>query len=359
MQQTQVRQSNYELLRIFSMFMIIFYHLVFFIVARAHRDVPFWTSFQLAIHTGVILFVLISGYFGIRTSTKGFVRLLLLSVVYYVPIVLIDNLILKDGLTAAEKWKLVIPSFQVVSKSPYWFLRTYMWLYLLAPLANKFFEANPKRNKWTLLIICGVISLYAGYNGADTSITDGKNIINFFFLYALGSLLHDSYDKWSKWNTWALLGGFMGLCILLVYTHLHFTGTWYSTNLWKLAYPYNSPILMVVAVLGFMLFGKINIQSKAVNWVAASTFSMYLIHRNPVVLERVMRPLVLKTDVSQAAGILPEIGILLLLSLGIFVVALVIDKLLAIPLSKVQAALTRWIDRKILKKEEAPEAIAS
>ena len=42
MQQAQVRQSNYELLRIFSMFMIIFYHLIFFIVARNHRDVPFW-----------------------------------------------------------------------------------------------------------------------------------------------------------------------------------------------------------------------------------------------------------------------------------------------------------------------------
>ena len=355
MQQTQVRQSNYELLRIFSMFMIIFYHLIFFIVARNHRDIPFWHSFQLAIHTGVILFVLISGYFGIKTSTKGFVRLLLLSMVYYVPIVLVDNLILKEGLTAAEKWQLVLPSFQAVTKSPYWFLRTYMWLYLLAPLANKFFEANPRRNKLALLLICGAISLYAGYNGVDGSITDGKNIINFFFLSALGSILHDTYDKWSKWKTWILLTAFLGLCIALVYTHLRFDGSWYSTNLWQMAYPYNSPILMVVSVLAFMLFGKIKIQSKAVNWVAASTFSMYLIHRNPVVLERVLRPVVTNTDVSETAGILPEIGILLLLTVAVFVISLVIDKLLDIPLKKAQAALVRWIDR-ILEKTGLKES---
>ena len=349
MQQVQVRQSNYELLRIFSMFMIIFYHLIFFIVARNHRDVPFWQSFQLAIHTGVILFVLISGYFGIKTSTRGFVRLLLLSLVYYVPIVLVDNLILKEGLTAAEKWQLVLPSFQAVTKSPYWFLRTYMWLYLLAPLANKFFEADPKRNKLVLLLVCGAISLYAGYNGVDGSITDGKNIINFLFLYALGSILHDTYDKWSNWKTWKLLTAFLVLCIALVWTHLHFNGTWYSTTLWQLAYPYNSPILMIVAVLAFMLFGKIKIQSKAVNWVAASTFSMYLIHRNPVVLERVLRPVVTNTDISQTSGILAEIGVLLLLSIAIFVISIVIDKLLAIPLSRVQAAIVRWLDGILVK----------
>ncbi len=165
----------------------------------------------------------------------------------------------------------------------------------------------------------------------------------------MGSILHDTYDKWSKWKTWKLLTAFIGLCVALVWTHLHFNGTWYSTTIWQLAYPYNSPILMIVAVLAFMLFGKIKIQSKAINWVAASTFSMYLIHRNPVVLERVLRPVVTNTDISQTSGILAEIGVLLLLSVAIFVISIVIDKLLAIPLSRVQAAIVRWLDGILLK----------
>lgn len=336
------RQSNFELLRIMSMFMIIFYHLIFFIVSRANPDIPFWHSFQLCLHIGVILFVLVSGYFGINASTKGLVRLLLMGFVYYVPIVLIDNLVLKDGLSTAEKWKLVIPSFQFVSKSPYWFLRTYLWLYLLSPMVNKFLDDSPK-NKWTLLIISGLISLYVGYNGADGSVTDGKNIINFFFLYTLGRILRDSYGVWSKWKAWWIATAFLALNVLLVVSHVHFDGTWFSTTLWQLAYPYNSPILIANAVLAFFLIGKLDFQSKAVNWVASSTFAMYLIHRNPVVLERVLRPTVMSID-NGPWSICAEIGWLLLLSIGIFVACIAIDKLLNIPLSRLQASIVRWID---------------
>lgn len=101
MQPDCTRQSNFELLRIASMFMIIFYHLVFFIVAPANPDTPFWKSFQLALHIGVILFVLVSGYFGIKASTKGFSRLVLMGFIYFVPLALIDNLILIDKLLSA------------------------------------------------------------------------------------------------------------------------------------------------------------------------------------------------------------------------------------------------------------------
>ena len=340
-----LRQSNFELLRIASMFMIIFYHLVFFIVAPANPDTPFWHSFQLALHIGVILFVLVSGYFGIKASTKGFVRLILLGFVYYVPLALVDNLILKDGLSGVEKWKLVIPSFQFLSKGPYWFLRTYLWLYLLSPMVNKFIDGS-HRNKMYLLIVTGVISLYVGYNGVDNSVTVGKNIINFFFLYSLGSVLRDTYESWSKWSTLRIAVAFLILNIALVVLHLHYTGTWFGNTLWKFAYPYNCPILIVNSVLAFFLFGKMNFQSRAVNWVASSTFATYLIHRNQVVIERVLKPATLRID-SGPWSICGEILLLLLLSVAIFAVCILIDKLLNKPLSRIQSAISGWCDRKI------------
>ena len=325
------------------MFLIIFYHLVFFIVAPANPDTPFWHSFQLALHIGVILFVLVSGYFGIKATTKGFSRLMLMGFVYYVPLVLVDNLILKDGLSSAEKWKLVIPSFQFLSKGPYWFLRTYLWLYLLSPMVNKFISASGK-NKIYLLIVSGIISLYIGYNGVDNSVTVGKNVINFFFLYCLGSVLHDTYDVWSKWKAGWIALAFLALNISLVAVHLHYTGTWFGNTLWKLAYPYNCPILMVNAVLAFFLFGKMNFQSKAVNWVASSTFATYLIHRNNVVIERVLKPVTLSID-SGSLSIVCETGALLLLSVAIFVICILIDKILSAPLSRAQSVLAGWLDK--------------
>lgn len=340
---SNARQSNFELLRIASMFMIIFYHLVFFIVTPANPDTPFWKSFQLALHIGVILFVLISGYFGIKASTKGFARLILMGFVYYVPIVLIDNLILKDELSSADKWKLVIPSFQFLSKGPYWFLRTYMWLYLFSPMVNAFIDSSHK-NKLYLLVVSGVISLYIGFNGVDNSVTVGKNIINFFFLYSLGSLLRDTYRVWSRWKASWIALAFVVLNAALVAGHLHMTGTWFGDTLWKLAYPYNSPILIINAVLAFFLFGKMNFQSSAVNWVASSTFATYLIHRNPVFIERVLKPITLWIDFGPFS-ICEEIAILLLFSLAVYIICILIDKILSVPLSRAQSVLARWLDK--------------
>ena len=325
------------------MFMIIFYHLVFFIVAPANPDTPFWKSFQLALHIGVILFVLVSGYFGIKASTKGFSRLVLMGFIYFVPLALIDNLILKDGLSSAEKWKLVIPSFQFLSKGPYWFLRTYIWLYLFAPMVNRFIYSS-RRNKMYLLIVSGVISMYIGYNGVDNSVTVGKNIINFFFLYSLGSVLRDTYDIWSRWKAAWIALAFISLNVILVALHLHFTGTWFGDTLWKLAYPYNCPILIINAVLAFFLFGKMNFQSRAVNWVASSTFATYLIHRNQVVVERVLKPITLGID-SGVMSIGCEIAVLLLFSAVIFMICILIDKILSAPLSKAQSVMAGWLDR--------------
>ena len=84
-----VRDSNMEMLRIFSMFLIVFYHLVCFFVVNLRVSDSNWTAIQPCIHQGVVLFVLISGYYGIKTKIKGVLHILLLCVTYYVPISLI------------------------------------------------------------------------------------------------------------------------------------------------------------------------------------------------------------------------------------------------------------------------------
>lgn len=50
-----------------------------------------YQGIQIPLHIGVILFVLISGYFGIKRSFKGLIRLLTMTAIYYVPIALITN----------------------------------------------------------------------------------------------------------------------------------------------------------------------------------------------------------------------------------------------------------------------------
>ena len=69
------RQSNIELLRCFAMLCIIVYHLLIFVVSPLHYGESLYQALQIPLHIGVPLFVLISGYFGIRFSLRGLMRL--------------------------------------------------------------------------------------------------------------------------------------------------------------------------------------------------------------------------------------------------------------------------------------------
>ena len=76
------RNSNMELLRIVAMFSIILYHLLTFFV-YPETEMPIYRALQIPFHIGVILFVLISGYYGIRTSLRGIIKLVLPLVFFY------------------------------------------------------------------------------------------------------------------------------------------------------------------------------------------------------------------------------------------------------------------------------------
>jgi surface polysaccharide O-acyltransferase-like enzyme len=67
-----------ELLRIVAMFMILVYHTVYYVFYNYRGDSPVFASMMTLLHIGVPLFVLISGYFGIKPTTKGFIKLYLI-----------------------------------------------------------------------------------------------------------------------------------------------------------------------------------------------------------------------------------------------------------------------------------------
>ena len=87
---TKVRESSFELIRLLAMWMIVMYHQY-----CHHINFAFPSAFNKAIylplHIGVVLFLLISGYWGIRVSGKSLFSLLSRMFVYGVPMTLIYN----------------------------------------------------------------------------------------------------------------------------------------------------------------------------------------------------------------------------------------------------------------------------
>lgn len=65
------RESNFELARIVSMICIVWYHLFWSMPETLQDQIPIFKGIQMPLHFGVLLFVMISGYFGIKPTIRG------------------------------------------------------------------------------------------------------------------------------------------------------------------------------------------------------------------------------------------------------------------------------------------------
>lgn len=128
-----VRQSNMELLRIVAMFMILVYHTVYYVFYDYRVDSPIFASLMTLLHIGVPLFILISGYFGIKPSIKGVLKLYLILLFYNLLFYGIRIVYGDVSFSISETLKLCLP-FSIGSR--WWFFKVYLMLYLFAPVVN-------------------------------------------------------------------------------------------------------------------------------------------------------------------------------------------------------------------------------
>lgn len=328
------RDSNFELLRLLAMWFILVYHFISFPIVKLD-DNPIYKTIQLPLHVAVICFVLISGYFHIKTSLRGLCKLILPLIIIYLP------------LTAYAYFNHVsgvgLKDFMFFSHSPYWFIRAYACLFLMAPVLNWFLTSNTRRIY--VLIMTGVLSIYLGLM-KEPSLGGGKNILLFSFLYAIGDYLRANKEKLEIIKTWNIVLVYILLNVFICTTFFFFCGTLVGRVLWNLSFPYCSPILILNAVLLFLIFSRVNIKSKLINWLSASVLMVYVIHQQQFILFSGIQPIIEKIyDVTNSAmGVL---GIVALFSLAVLFSSILIDKILN-PITIAVCNLASKFDRKVL-----------
>lgn len=188
----QERSSNFELLRIICMLMIICGHLI-----QMHSyDELFDESWYIgyAIYpfcvVAVDVFVLISGWFGIKLYYKKLLGINWM-VTFYAVIILLFSLALGyKALNLRTDWMPFIP---IITKQ-YWFITVYIVLCLISPFLNKLVEILDKRTFQKLLLILFVLfsllpSAAFVFNFKSVTEDAGYGIVNFMFLYLLGRYL--------------------------------------------------------------------------------------------------------------------------------------------------------------------------
>ena len=256
------RQSEYELLRIVAQVMIVYYHIMLFVIYPL-SDVALYKAIWLPLHTGVPLFIFISGYFGIKPSVKGFIKLI--------------------GV------KTVAEGLFFISRSPFWFIRTYIYLYLLSPIINKFLLGISFQERLFLFVVLFFISDYIGTIGTDKSLSEGYNIITFFLFYTVGDSIREYKSKWSviSKRTWLLLFLIVNVSLIVFFSLVGFTNSYINHAYNLLFFGYNSPGLLLSSILLFLFFGCVELKSKMINSMAKSSLAIYILHLSflPVVIK--------------------------------------------------------------------------
>ena len=224
-------------------------------------------------------------------------------------------------------YRLQIKELLFISHSQYWYMRTYIGLFLLSPIINKYLDACTKRSRFALLISLLFIATWGGISYGDPSLYAGKNIINFMLFYAIGDTFRRYNYQISKISIRLLLPAYLLLNILLVGTFSISSNSSLSQAIYRLSYQYCSPILLINSILVFFIFTKISFTSSIINYAAKSVLATYLIHCNNVIFSTVIAPIVILLF-NEGNPFLNFLG-LLMLTISIYLVCLIVDKSLA------------------------------
>lgn len=279
------RLSNLELLRICCMVMIVAGHIVLY-----HKTPYALTSIDNIIKlsclsffsVAVNAFILISGYFGIKFKTDRFVRLVLQTVFYSVLLMLFSIVI---GWHVFNVQKDLFAFLPIITKQ-YWFVTSYVVLYLISPWLNLWVESMEKKTyKRFLLIGFFIIYLWPTFsylfNTSQFIGDSGYGIVNFTYLYFLGRYIYLHYKDTHSSKFY--FGGYLASVTTLF--ACQFSLSWVLGFKFSSWISYNTIFIFFGSLCLFLCFSKMSLQSRIVNYWAKPCLAVYLIHMNPYIWE--------------------------------------------------------------------------
>lgn len=263
------RQSNFELLRIVAILMIVSMHLMGEMMqSRSLVNRELIVFFNAAFNVSTSLFILISGYFGLHFKKEKLIHLWILTLSYSLLVLLLNCFVLK---TEPLGGKMLIHSlFPVFTKSK-WFITCYIILYILSPYVNKGIETLSQK-QFVRLILIFVVFFYFAPTVLFLQIMNdsGKGIINMLTVYLIGRYIA-MYGIHSKWLSWKM-GGVILLVIFLansLFTYgLHHISGYYSLDC--------SLFILVLSIIVFCHAKQWKFSSSFVNRLATYCFPIYL-----------------------------------------------------------------------------------
>lgn len=272
-----VRDSNFELLRIVAMLLMLIDHAGYMSIQPPTQielnEVPMQSfcrfSWQALSSVCVNVFVLISGWFGIKLRMSRIVEFLFQC--YFICIILYLGLLVLGCARLMTTGEYI--SFLLFDD--FWFVKAFLLLYLFAPMLNLFVNSLSKRHFMWFVFFFAIIQFFHGFIIQTPWFDKGQSPLTMMFLYLLGRYLRFYPCRITK------LDKSIDLIIYILISQVTAFLAFLSVKLGAEGYrffSYTSPLLIIASVFLFLFFSKLSFKSVFVNWVAASSFAVYIVN---------------------------------------------------------------------------------
>jgi len=277
------RNSNLELLRIFSMLMIIASH---YVLHGGALEIPFSINGNIAHFinvggkVGVIIFVLLSGYFLVDSKFRiKKILAVIFEVLFYTIIIFVLSY-----LTGYQGFSLLsmLKSFLPVLFSTYWFVPAYLGMFILAPFSNILINHLSKKQFSVFLVVMFImfsaITIIPSINPFAVS-----DMTYFIFIYFLAAYLKKHWARKIPASIYLAVFASSWILVYLTYPIFNYLSTYFSSFSEGLTYyaSLKSPFTLLTATSAFLFFKQIKVKdSKAINLIASTTFGIFLLHDN-------------------------------------------------------------------------------
>lgn len=259
----------------------------------------------------VIIFVMISGWFGIKSSIRGFLNFIF-QVLYFQ--------LLSFGLawiSGKVDFSLMNIAHIFCLPSCGWFVISYLGLYILAPIYNNYLDTVPQPTQRNVLISFFALQTYFGFIGDSINFNFGYSTLSFSGLYLLAGYVRRHQCKWNKLRCARIWGGIIYLSVTCTTAIIMSIAPFTIGRMMQ----YTNPLLIIASLALIIQCNRINLKfSKSINFIASSAFSVYLLHDNIFISHDFFIPLIKFIGVNY--GFLAIAGVII----GIFVLSVLLDQ---------------------------------
>lgn len=263
-------------------------------------------------------FIIMFGFFQcnknikIKKLYKLYMQIIFYSIIIFIAISIFTNQILVSN---------IIITILPIIYGRWWFITKYILLFLISPIINSILIRFNKNNlKVIVLVMISILYIIPTIFINSSINNDNYGLINLIGLYVIGYFIKVNEDSFNlskyKYMIYYLL-------CMFIPTILNITISIYSNKASKLLWQNYNFFVVLGAIMLFLFFLNIKIESNFINMIGSSTLAVYIIHDDPMVRSILYNIF----ETNSWANEKYMISYIFIFSISIFIFCIIIDKI--------------------------------